>query len=67
MGPGRGHRQLICYNCGGSGHYAHDCTNPTRTSCPYCEQFDHEIVECPTLIAQMHEKGVIQSPPTQNV
>lgn len=42
MGPGRGRGQLICYNCGGPRHYARDCTNPTRTSCLYCTQFDHE-------------------------
>jgi len=67
MGPGRGHRQLIYYNCGGPGHYACDCTNPTRISCPYCEQFDHEMVDFLTLISQMHEKGVLQPTPTQNV
>lgn len=59
MGLGRGHGQLICYNCGGPGHYTFDCTNPTRTSYSYCAQFDHEVVDCPTLIAQMCEKGVL--------
>jgi len=67
MGPGRGHRQIICYNCGGLGHYACDCTNPTRISCWYYNQFDHEAEDCPSLIAKMHEKGVLQSPPTQNI
>ena len=67
MGPRWGRGQLIYYNCGGPGHYARDYTNLTRISCPYCEQFDHEMVDCPTLIAQMHEKGVLQPTPTQNV
>lgn len=67
MGPRRGHGQLICYNYRGLGHYACDCTNPTRISCSYCAQFDHEMIDYPTLIAQMREKGVLQPPPTQNI
>jgi len=67
MGPRRGCGQLICYNCGGPRHYVRDCTNPTRISCSYCAQFDLEVVDCPTLIAQMCEKGVLQLPPTQNI
>jgi len=67
MGVGRGRGQLICYNCRGSGQYAHDCANPTRTSCLYCTQFDHEAEDCPTLIARLHEKGVFQPPLTQNL
>ena len=59
MGRGRGHKKLICYNFGGPGHYAHDCTNLTRTSCLYCTQFDHEAEEFPTLIARLCEKGVL--------
>ena len=58
---------MIYYNCGGLGHYAHDCTNPTRTCCPYYYQFDHEGVDFPTLIAQMHDKGVLQTTPMQNI
>lgn len=67
MGPGRGCRQLICYNCGGPGHYACDCTNLTRISCSYYAQFDHETIDCPTLITKMREKGVFQPPSTQNI
>ena len=67
MEPERGRRQLICYNCGGLGHYVRDCSNPTIISCPYCEKFDHEMVDCPMLIPQMCEKGVLQPNPTQNV
>ena len=67
MGPGRGREKLICYNCGGLGHYAWNCTNPTIVSCPYCEQFDHEMIDCPTLIAHIHEKRVVQPTTTQNI
>jgi len=59
MGLGKGREQLICYNCGGLGHYTHDCTNPMRISCSYCARFDHEVVDCPVLIAQMRKKGVL--------
>ena len=67
MRPGRGRRQLICYNCRGPRHYGCDCTNPTRISCLYCEKFDHEMVDCSTLITQMCEKGVLYPTPTQNI
>jgi len=67
MGPGRVRGQLSCYNCGELRHYAHDCTNSMRISCPYCEQFDHEMVDCPMLIAQMRKKGVLQPTSMQNI
>ena len=67
MGLGRGCGQLICYNCGGPAHYAHNCTNLTRTSCLYCTQFDHEAEDYPTLIVRLREKGVLQPPLTQNL
>lgn len=28
-GPGRGHGQVICYNCRTLGHYVHECTSQT--------------------------------------
>jgi len=67
MGLGRGHGQLIYYKCGGPRQDARDCTNSTRISCPYCEQFDHEMIDCPTLIAQIHEKRAAQPTTMQNV
>lgn len=30
-------------------------------------QFDHDAVDCPTLIAQLWEKGVLRASPAQNV
>lgn len=64
MGPRRGHGQFICYNYGGPRHYACDCTNPTKDSCLYCTEFDHEIEDYPTLIARLRDKGIIQPPLT---
>jgi len=58
---------VICYNCGGLGNYARDCTNPTHPSCLYSTLFDHEMDNCPTLIAMLHDKGALQTPPTQNL
>jgi len=67
MGPEGGHRQLICYNCEGIGQYTHDCTNLMRVSCSHYAPFDHEAVGCPTLITQMHKKGVLHPIVTQNI
>lgn len=66
-GPSRGRGQLIFYNCGGPKHYAHDCINPTHPSCKYCVLFDHEKKDCPTIIARIHDKGVLPPPLTQNL
>lgn len=61
-GPGKSHGQLICYNCGGPGCYARDSTNPTCPSCKYFMLFDHETEDCHTLIARIHDKGVLPPP-----
>ena len=66
-GPSRGQGKLIYYNCKGLGHYACDCTNPTRLSCKYCTLFDLEMEDCPMLIARICDKGVLPPQPTQNL
>jgi len=66
-GPGRGHKQLIYYNCRGPRHYAQNCTNPTFPSCLYYTLFDHEIEYYPMLIARICNKGVLPPPLTQNL
>lgn len=67
MGLGRGRGQLIYYNCRCPWHYVRDYTNPTRISRSYCEQFDHELIDFPTLIAEIREKRVVEPTTTQNV
>lgn len=67
MGLGRGLNQIICYNWEGPELYACDCTNLTRISCCYYNRFDREVEDFPSLIAKMHEKGVLQPPPTHNL
>jgi len=58
-GPGKGQEQMIYYNYRGPGHYACEWTYPMRPSCKYCTQFDHEMEDCPTLIARICDKGVL--------
>jgi len=67
MELGRDHGKLIFYNYGGPWNYTRDCTNPTIISCPYYEQFNHEMIECSTLIVQISEKRAVQPTLTQNV
>jgi len=66
-GTGRGCGQLICYNCGGPGLYAHDCNNPMCSPCKYCILFDHETEDCLTPITRIRDKGVLPPPPTRNL
>jgi len=65
MGLGRGCRQLICYNCRGPRHYSRDCTNLTRISCIYCAHFDHETIDCPTLIKRCVKKRYSNLPDSE--
>lgn len=53
---GRGRGQLMYYNYGEVGHFARDCTNPTRKSYIYCRQLDHVVEDCLILIAKVQEK-----------
>jgi len=67
MGLRRGRGQLLCYNCGGPGHYVCDCKYLMRPSCLYCTQFDHDMEDYPTVIVRLCDKGALQPPPAQNL
>lgn len=58
---------MIYYNCGGPGHCARDCINPTHSSCKYCTLFHHQTKDWPIMIARIRDKGALPPPLTQNL
>ena len=42
----------ICYSCRSSGHLAKECPG-RRPSCLCCKSMDHEVLDCPRMIAKV--------------
>ena len=45
------------YNYGKLGHYARDCLEPMKT-CSYCKGEDHNVEQCPQLIAKWQARTI---------
>lgn len=38
-----------CFKCGGQLRYGHQCKNTKLSTCYYCKQHGHRVLECPNL------------------
>jgi hypothetical protein len=49
----------LCYSCIRPGHLANECLG-RKPSCLYCKAMDHEVLDCPRMIAQLERMNMRQ-------
>ena len=52
----------LCYNCKRPGHLAKECPGQ-RPSCLYCKAMNHEVLDCPRMIARLEKLNMEQANP----
>jgi hypothetical protein len=52
----------LCYSCRKPGHLAKECPG-RRPSCLCCKAMDHEVLDCPRMIAKLEEMNMRQENP----
>jgi hypothetical protein len=52
----------LCYSCKGPGHLAKECPG-RKPSCLCCKAMDHEVLDCPRMIATLEKMNMEQANP----
>jgi hypothetical protein len=47
----------LCYNCRRPKHLAKECPG-RRPNCLYCKAMDHEVLDCPIMIARLEKMNI---------
>jgi hypothetical protein len=58
----RKRRLTLCYSCRKPGHLAKECPGG-RPSCLCCKAMDHEVLDCPRMIAKLERMNLNQGNP----